>query len=145
VLGWGTDRDRAAERIARLLDHPDYHGWLAVDPAPIGFATGQLNRMLQVDAPVAELTGPAVLPDVAGTRVGSQLLAEFETWASDPRSRVGALVPSSTTLLAFDTDSGAGVWRHTNEPPAYELLVLDELLNVANQKARIVTTRLPDN
>jgi GNAT superfamily N-acetyltransferase len=83
VLGWGTDRDRAAERIARLLAHPDYHGWVALDPAPVGFATGQLNWMVQVDAPVAELTGLAVLPDVAGTGVGSRLLAEFETWAVD--------------------------------------------------------------
>jgi hypothetical protein len=47
----GTDRDRAAERIARLLAHPDYHGWVALDPATVGFATGQLNWMVQVDAP----------------------------------------------------------------------------------------------
>jgi N-acetylglutamate synthase-like GNAT family acetyltransferase len=32
---------------------------------------------------VAELTGLAVLPDVAGTGVGARLLAEFETWAID--------------------------------------------------------------
>lgn len=81
VLGWGTDHDRAVERITRLLDHPDYHGWVAVDPTPIGFATGQLNWMLQVDAPVAELTGLAVLPEAAGMGVGSRLLTEFENWA----------------------------------------------------------------
>jgi GNAT superfamily N-acetyltransferase len=83
MLGWGTDLARAAERIARLVDHPDYHGWVAVAPAPVGFATGQLNWMLQVDAPVAELTGLAVLPHAAGAGVGSRLLAEFEIWAID--------------------------------------------------------------
>ena len=68
---WGTDHDRAVERITRLLDHPDYQGWVAVDQTPIGFATGQLNWMLQVDAPVAELTGLAVLPEACrhGCRV----------------------------------------------------------------------------
>jgi hypothetical protein len=68
LLGWGTDRDRAAERIARRLAHPDHHGWVALDPTPLRFATGQHNWMLQVDAPVAELTGLAVLPDATGRR-----------------------------------------------------------------------------
>jgi GNAT superfamily N-acetyltransferase len=81
VLGWGSDRDRAAARVARLVSHPDYHGWVAVDPTAIGFATGQLNWMVQVDEPVAELTGLAVLPEVAGTGVGTSLLAAFEAWA----------------------------------------------------------------
>lgn len=83
VLGWGTDRDRATQRIARLLDHPDYDAWVALDRVPVGFATGQLNWMLQVDEPVAELTGLAVLPEAAGMGVGTRLLAEFETWAID--------------------------------------------------------------
>jgi GNAT superfamily N-acetyltransferase len=45
------------------------------------------DRAAQLDGAgrraVAELTGLAVLPDVAGTGVGSRLLAEFETWAID--------------------------------------------------------------
>lgn len=87
VLGYGTERKRATQRIARLVDHPDQHGWVALDGVPIGFATGQLNWMIQFDEPVAELTALAVLPQAAGLGVGTRLLAEFETWAIGAGSR----------------------------------------------------------
>lgn len=82
LLGWPTDHERASIRIRRLLEHPDHHAWVAVDGRLVGLATGQLNWMLQVDEPVAELTGLAVLPEAAGSGVGSRLLAAFEAWAT---------------------------------------------------------------
>lgn len=82
LLGWGTDGESAKARIARLLEHPDYHGWVAIDGQPVGFATGQLNWMVQVGEPVAELTGLAVVPTASGSGVGTRLLTEFEVWAT---------------------------------------------------------------
>jgi len=54
------------------------------------------------------------------------------------------LLPSTTTLLAIDTNSGTPAWRHTHHTTAYEILVLDDLLIAANQDAQIVATPLPD-
>lgn len=81
VLGWGSPREQVEVRLQRIVDHPDYAGWVAVDDGRVaGFATGQLNWMVQVHEPVAELVGLAVLPEVEGTGVGTRLLAAFEAW-----------------------------------------------------------------
>ena len=84
VLGWGSPRDQVEVRLQRIADHPDYTGWVAVENGNIvGFATGQLNWMLQTHPPVAELVGLAVLPEAEGTGAGSRLLTAFEAWAVD--------------------------------------------------------------
>lgn len=82
TLGWATTADRLASRVDKLLSHPDYQAWVAGGEGPIGLATGQLNWMLQVDEPVAELTSLAVLPEAAGKGVGSALIGAFESWAA---------------------------------------------------------------
>lgn len=84
VVGWPADSTEAGERIRRLAGHPDYEAWVVEDHgALLGFATGQLNWMLQVSEPVAELTGLAVLEEAQGHGVGTSLLDAFEAWATD--------------------------------------------------------------
>jgi len=53
------------------------------------------------------------------------------------------LLPSTTSLVAVDPSTGVPRWRHTHETPAYEVLVLDGLLVVANEASEIVATPLP--
>jgi GNAT superfamily N-acetyltransferase len=84
VLGWGSPQDEVEGRLQRIADHPDYTGWVAVEAGRVvGFATGQLNWMVQVHEPVAELVGLAVLPEGEGSGAGSRLLAAFEAWVVD--------------------------------------------------------------
>lgn len=52
VVGWGSPQDEVEVRLQRIADHPDYTGWVAVDGGRVvGFATGQLNWMVQASRP----------------------------------------------------------------------------------------------
>lgn len=53
------------------------------------------------------------------------------------------LLLSARRPFGIDTDSGALAWRHTHETPAYEMLVVDDLLIAANEDGQIVATQLP--